>query len=115
MTTTLKRTEDLPALLLLSFKGVDHRFGMMQMMALPDDWNGMVSPKERVQDIFDDLAPLIFRARFDPVESFQSLMRKIWTDLTEDDVGQFNRLYASLMREAIAGLSDRQWRVRQAA
>lgn len=61
------------------------------------------------------LVPKLYRYRFDPNASVQQVMRGIWDALIKDKAGAIKTNFEAILKELLAGMGDKEWRVRQAS
>lgn len=67
------------------------------------------------QRLSQSLIPKLYRYRFDPNSSVQQAMRSIWDSLVKDKAAAIKNNFEPILKELLAGMGDKEWRVRQAS
>ncbi|CAN3371546.1 hypothetical protein DIURU_001791 [Diutina rugosa] len=61
------------------------------------------------------LVPKLYCYRFDPYTSVASVMTQIWKMVVGDDTAIIAQYFDAIVAEALKGMSDKEWRTREAA
>lgn len=83
---------------------------------------GAILDKEKLDTLLKEnpklsnkLIPKLFRYKFDPSASISRTMNNIWDNLILNNKATLNENFDSILKELLAGMGDREWRVREAS
>ncbi|RCI02581.1 hypothetical protein CU098_001872 [Rhizopus stolonifer] len=81
-------------------------FGFQNLMA--------VAEKE-MEPYLPRLIPKLYRYQFDPNPRVNQTMKSIWRSLVKDNQKTVDTYFDQIMEDILAGLGNRQWRIREAS
>lgn len=81
-------------------------FGFQNLMAMAE---------KELEPYLPQLVPKLFRYQFDPNTQVNQTMKAIWQSLVKDNQKTVDKYFNEIMEDVLAGLGNRQWRVREAS
>lgn len=81
-------------------------FGFQNLMAIAE---------KELEPYLPRLVPKLYRYQFDPNPRVNQTMKNIWQSLVKDNQKTVDKYFNDIMEDILAGLGNRQWRVREAS
>ncbi|KAI8147438.1 proteasome stabiliser-domain-containing protein [Fennellomyces sp. T-0311] len=81
-------------------------FGFQNLMSLAE---------KELEPYLPRLVPKLYRYQFDPNGQVNQTMKTIWRSLVKDNQKTVDKYFDLIMDDVLAGLGNRQWRVREAS
>ena len=81
-------------------------FGFQNLMSLAE---------KELEPYLPRLVPKLYRYQFDPNSQVNQSMKTIWRSLVKDNQKTVEKYFDLIIEDVLAGLGNRQWRVREAS